>query len=1169
MTFLGLMRRNLVYHWRGNLAVFLGVALGTAVLTGALLVGDSLQGSLRALTLDRLGWVEEAMIPGRLFRTQLASELPATAKSAVLLLAGSASHARSGESVQRAGGVTVIGANADFWQVTTPPGGSAFWQSDAAEAVLNRALADQLGVQDGATITLHLQKVAELPRESLLGKRKTSDVVQTVDLKVRQILSDEGLARFSLMATPEPARNVFVPLRFLQSELDLAGKANVILVAGGGSNLTDALHGKLTLDDWGLRLRTPKERALTFVHNLAPNDDEGRLKPARWRGRVPPELAKAADANKGILTREQVVAFYEQRRPYVSLESQQTFLSPAVVDAAHAVAGYSAKRSVLVYLADSIGQSEGKRSYVVVGAVRMGHGTPWPALGKDAPKADPELTRFDRGNIVLVDTPEAPWRFKPGDSVNLHYFVQDGLPVSLNQFTVQAIVPMQGELDDPDLTPAFPGITDRPDMRSWRPTFPYNPKRVTPEDEAYWQRYRATPRAYVELETAQALWGRRFGSLTAVQFYGIDAVSLQRELLAKLVPERGGFVFRPVRAQAEQASAGSSDFGTLFLGFSFFLIAAALLLIGLLVRLNLERRAGEVGLLLAVGWDHAKVRRLLLGEAAVLAVLGGIGGLLGALGYARLMLDLLRANWPGGESLSFLRLHVDYLSLIYGYVASLVISMLTVVWATRVLGKLSARSLLAGETAPAEFIRSRYRWPLSQVLAILATLAAAATVIAGFFVEGQEAKAGTFFTSGGLLLIACLAGVWIWLRRTGRVAAPRPSLTALGVRNAGRHAVRSLLTVGLLAAATFLIVAVESFHKNANTEFTEGNWDWRLILVGETTVPLFQDMNLWATRNELGMDSQELFRRVQFFHCRVHGSDDASCLNLYKPQQPRVLGIPPALLKYWAPLFTVAAISKDHQGYGFQSLLDDELDNGTIPAALDATTAEWTLKKKLDDVIEVDNEHGDKTRLRVLALLQESIFQSEVIVSEANFQKAFPEQQGSSFFLVSCMGATDTEVQQIRSELETALAGYGVRLQTPAERLGAYLAVENTYLATFQALGGLGLILGALGLAIILLRGVWERRGELALLRALGFTPARLAWLVLAENLALLVLGLAAGTVSALLAVAPHLAGAGAHVLWLRIGLLLLLVLATGLLAGGLAVVTTLRTPLLTALRRE
>ena len=127
----------------------------------------------------------------------------------------------------------------------------------------------------------------------------------------------------------------------------------------------------------------------------------------------------------------------------------------------------------------------------------------------------------------------------------------------------------------------------------------------------------------------------------------------------------------------------------------------------------------------------------------------------------------------------------------------------------------------------------------------------------------------------------------------------------------------------------------------------------------------------------------------------------------------------------------------------------------------------------------------------------------------------------------------------------------------------------NTYLATFQALGGLGLLLGAAGLAVVLLRSVWERRGELALLRALGFRKGALAWLVLAENLFLLVAGLGVGTLAALAAVAPHLTDSGAGMLWLRLVLLLGLVVGVGLVAGLAAAWGSLRTPVLTALRRE
>ena len=50
-----LVLRGLVYYWRTNLAVVLGVATAVAVLAGALLVGDSVRGSLRDLVLQRLG----------------------------------------------------------------------------------------------------------------------------------------------------------------------------------------------------------------------------------------------------------------------------------------------------------------------------------------------------------------------------------------------------------------------------------------------------------------------------------------------------------------------------------------------------------------------------------------------------------------------------------------------------------------------------------------------------------------------------------------------------------------------------------------------------------------------------------------------------------------------------------------------------------------------------------------------------------------------------------------------------------------------------------------------------------------------------------------------------------------------------------------------------------
>ena len=57
-----LIRQSLLHYWRGHLGVLLGGALGTAVLVGALIVGDSVRGSLREQAYARLARITHAVI---------------------------------------------------------------------------------------------------------------------------------------------------------------------------------------------------------------------------------------------------------------------------------------------------------------------------------------------------------------------------------------------------------------------------------------------------------------------------------------------------------------------------------------------------------------------------------------------------------------------------------------------------------------------------------------------------------------------------------------------------------------------------------------------------------------------------------------------------------------------------------------------------------------------------------------------------------------------------------------------------------------------------------------------------------------------------------------------------------------------------------------------------
>ena len=84
-------------------------------------------------------------------------------------------------------------------------------------------------------------------------------------------------------------------------------------------------------------------------------------------------------------------------------------------------------------------------------------------------------------------------------------------------FIVKGVIPMTGVADDPDLTPEFPGITDKLTLDQWDPPFPYDNKRVTKDDEDFWRVHRTTPKAYVALATGEKLWGSRFGTWTSLR----------------------------------------------------------------------------------------------------------------------------------------------------------------------------------------------------------------------------------------------------------------------------------------------------------------------------------------------------------------------------------------------------------------------------------------------------------------------------------------------------------------------------------------------------------------------------------------------------------------------------------------------------------------------------
>ncbi|MBM3876784.1 MAG: FtsX-like permease family protein, partial [Verrucomicrobia bacterium] len=165
--------------------------------------------------------------------------------------------------------------------------------------------------------------------------------------------------------------------------------------------------------------------------------------------------------------------------------------------------------------------------------------------------------------------------------------------------------------------------------------------------------------------------------------------------------------------------------------------------------------------------------------------------------------------------------------------------------------------------------------------------------------------------------------------------------------------------------------------------------------------------------------------------------------------------------------------------------------------------------------------------------------------------------------------APTNRVADVAASLTRALRDFGLELTPTTRRMAQLNAVQNTYLGTFQILGGLGLLLGSAGLGVVVLRNVLERRGELALLRAVGFRAKALRWLVLSEHGALLLLGLGCGVVAAVVAVAPAVLSPTAPMPYDSLTVTLGAVLASGAVWTWLATVFALRGRLLDALRSE
>ncbi len=1182
------------YYWRVHLTVALCTAVATGVLAGALIVGDSMRGSLRNVTLERLGSIQQALIAEHFFSPEIVdhqNSVPA------IILNGSVSAVGSDS---RASKVNIYGVQDDFfgfWEENIIPTLDSQVQSPFPNVAINSSLQKELNVKIGDSILVSLPQSYEIHPEFLLGERDAAESIKRLRLVISEIIPTENAGRFNLQASQSLPMNAYIALPVLQKALMQPDGVNVLFT----SDEHPISHNniKLTLDELGIY--------------LSEHDDYFDLQSDQFL--VKPILSEAAltVASKNNIPVFPTLTYLANSIDAYRTSDDQSIMSKSIPYST--ILALPVEEGLFAELFSSNTTEIDQRTYA------------------DIKKRLSELDEpIEVHEIYLNDWAADDLDVSVGDRIEVKYFsidTNDAYITEATHFLLKGIVPIESIAADTDIIPEFPGVSASNDIHDWDPPFPFDNGLIRPKDEVYWDDYKSAPKAFIPLELGKKLWRNRFGDLTTIRMASAPGKDIKAtkdlfvsELLKAIRPDQLGFQTISLRSEGLKSAKGSSDFGMLFSSMSGFIIIAVALLVGMVFRLGVEQRSREIGIFQAVGYPVANIRRRFLYEGVIVTCVGSILGCLLAIGYAGLMIYGLETWWLPAIGTPFIQIHISILSLLIGTFISFVVVMFSIYRTVGRLGKISTVSLLAGKTDFGDTAitpeQSKKRilgkkmtllflgliaisvgivergmiftgdwWSLIMVLIIGALLI--------FFIRFHQIRAVgdslsnffknlipyvivySLFVFIGILLnilpfssklteainnfanqpvfafflitIIVLSIGWYhfdtWLKYQS--VSSQLSRIRFALKNTARQPSRSKTCVLTISLACCIIVAV-----GANRQDTAPVSEY--AYVAESALPLHHNLNSSDGRFELGFSDEdaEVLSESVLYPFRVLPGEDVSCLNLYKPEKPQILGAPDTIVavEKWDNLSALGRASETTPTY--------------IPAVGDENSLRWILHHNPKDDFVIHDEAGKNLRLR-LDTISNSLFQSQLIISESDFKKAFPIQSGYQFFLIKTPAYLQEKTSQI---LEKTLEDYGFDVTSASQRLANFRSVQNTYIATFQSLGGLGVLLGTFGLALVLVRNIMERRGELATLRAIGFKRELLSRMLFLESSFLLFIGMFIGVVAGLSG-AIFSQDSSPSLPWGSLIITLFLIFGFGIIANAIAVFFSLRLPLLSSLKSE
>jgi len=1066
------------WHYRKlNLTIILGIALSTAILVGALIIGDSVKYSLQQITVQRLGKTSQVIIAGeRLFRTQIATELAEKTgtETAALLRANGFGVIDGGDL--RINQLAVWGVDATIGNFASYP---ELFQMKNNEVAINENLASLSGIKVGDEFLLRVNKLNTFPANTPFVSVKEATV--SFRVSVARILKSEELGNFNLKNIQSAPRNVFLNLEWLNQQMGLQQKANVLLVSEGISDaeLAENLQKCWTLDDVNLTIRE------------------------------------------------------NQELNYTELISDRVFVEPVVEQ--FSLKQVPGAQSIFSYFINEFTLNEKQTPYSFV-------------------SSDQNLS----GNQMAV----SEWlaedlKAKLGDEVKVSYFEVGPLRRLVQKdttFVISSIFKTEGAKADPQLAPVIPGLSDAGNCRDWKTGVPVDLKKIRTKDEDYWKLHKGTPKAFVSLETAQKLWGNRFGQTTAIRLDGLKKTEFENQLLAGLIPAQLGFEIKDVKTDGLAAASGGTDFGGLFIGLSFFVLFAAVLLAFLLFKLYLGFRKTEIGTLSALGFSFQAIRKLFMAEASIFVLAGIVLGIPFSILYNHLILQAINTIWVDIVRTSIVNIHIRPISLMMG---SLIIAILSVTAIWFILNRFLKNEAIALQRKQIAAKVKSGQWSLGLGL-FLISFSFLLLFSMGF--RSGEINPEMFFISGFGLLPGLILLFDFWVRRLSvKEKVMDFSLRSFFLKRIAGERRRNVMIVSFLSVGVFMVVSTGLNRKDLTSTADlassgTGGYDYFV----ETTMPVLFDSN-----SKMGKEDLNIPENAEMVQFQSQPGDDASCLNLNKISRPRLIACNPEAFDQRGA-FTFATRTEELDAQHPWLTLNKTLADDVIPAIADQTVIQWGLMKSIGDTLHYKTEDGKDLKLKLVGGLANSIFQGNVIIAEDHFNRAFSSVSGSNLFLIDV-----ADTNSVVADLQTGMRNYGPEISLTTDRLLSFYTIENTYLNIFLMLGALGLLIGTLGLGILIFRITFEQIPEFALLLSLGFSKPAIKRTVMFEKFFLMLVSVFLGLIPAVLSGLPTLMSSLYASLWLWLPAIFVLVILSGTIFSFLAVRMAFKQNLVQALRNE